>query len=113
MSYLEMKSERHEERHQDKVQHTDWHEVLPFQRKDLVNTQAGEGPTHPHEEEHHKEGLTNKPYGTGDEVHHIVETVETGNVEGRPTAEEHQGGNTCADEEVEVFRKVVITEVHT
>lgn len=63
----------------------------------------GEGPANPHEQEDDEEGLSNEPYKSGDVVHHHVQSVESGNVQGHPASQEQCSGDTGSNEQVQVF----------
>ena len=60
-----------------------------------------------------EEGLSEEPYCAGNEIHYIIKSIKTCDVERRPSAEEHQGCDSGTYKKVEVFRKIVITKVHT
>lgn len=113
LNYLERPPHGNAKSHKDEVYHAEWHKVLPLKRKDLVNSQTWESPTQPHEQEHNEERLTYKPYRTWDIVHHAIESVKTIDVEWCPTTKEDGRSHTCTDEEIEVFSKIVVAEVHT
>ena len=108
-----MPSHSDAECHEDKVYHAEGNEILPFEGKNLVNTQTREGPTQPHQQKDYKEGLAKEPNRSRNEVHHTVESVETINVQGSPATEEDGRSHTGTDEEVQVLCQVVVTEVHT
>ena len=110
---LESEAQRYAKRHYYEQHHREGQQVLPFKRENLVDTQAGERPTLPHEQEHYEERFAKEPHATGYQGHDIVEAFEAGEVYRSPAAEEDCRCHTGADEEVEVFGQVVIAEVHT
>ena len=111
--YLKVKVCDNDDYHQHQVDKVDWQQVFPFERQQLVDTQTGECPLKPDDDERQGECLEDKPYYAGDVVHDGVEAVPTGEVEGHPAAEEKEGGNTRHDEEVEILGEVEEAEVHT
>ena len=108
-----MPAEGDDAHHQGEVEEIDGKEILPLERKELVDSQTGESPLEPNDDERKRDGLADKPDGSGNIVHHGVETVPTGNVEGHPAAEEEEGCHACHDKEIEVFGEVEEAEVNT
>ena len=111
--FSECESEAYAECHEDEQSHGNGNEVFPLEGKNLVDTQTGESPALPEEEEEYEEHLCEEPYETGNHSHHLVEPVESGNDERSPASEEDGRGHSGADKEVEVFGKIVVAEVHT
>ena len=98
--------------HQQKIDQADRYEVFPFERQDLVDAQAREGPLDPHQQQDHEEGLAEEPDEARDVVHHRVEALPAGNVQRHPTAEKDRGRNTRDDEQIDELGDVEQAEVH-
>ena len=87
---LEMPAESHAKSHQEHISQSERHEILPLESEELVDTQAGESPLEPDDDERQGHSLANEPNGTRDIVHHIVEPFPAGDVQRHPAAEEEQ-----------------------
>ena len=107
-----MKFEDDNDDHQQQVRQTDGHEVFPFERQDLVDAQAREGPLDPHQEPDDEEGLAEEPHEARNPVHDGIEALPAGDVQRHPAAEEDRGGNAGDDEQVDELGDVEQSEVH-
>ncbi len=99
--------------HQNEVYQVDRQKVLPFEREQLVDTQTGECPLEPDDDKRQHYGLGDKPQGSGNKPHDMVEAIPTGHLERHPAAEEKEGGDACNDKEVEVLGEIEEAEVDT
>ncbi len=59
--------------------------------QNLVNTQAGEGPFYPHQQEDYEECLSEEPYKSRNVIHHCVEAVQADDVQRHPASQEYGG----------------------
>ena len=108
-----MPSECDDANHQSEVKQADGEQVFPFEGEQLVDTQTGESPLEPNDDERQADSLGDKPNGSGNIIHYGIEAVPASDVERHPAAEEQQRGNAGNDKQVEVFGQIEETEMDT
>ena len=97
--------------HQQQVGQSDRHQILPFERQYLVDTQAGECPLNPHQQEYYKESFTKEPDEARNIIHYSIEAVQSYDMEWHPATQEDGSSYTGYDKQVQIFGQVEETEV--
>ena len=83
-----MPVEYDDEHHECEVHHIDGQEVFPLEGEQVVDSEAGECPLEPDDDERENESFAKEPNDRRDIVHDMVESFPTGDMERHPAAEE-------------------------